>query len=393
MIPRRVIDLRWHHLAAALWHCAWPPRAAATAPAQALPFLSVRSGFDALLTALDLPRGSEVLLSAITVKDMVQIIEAHGLVPVALDVQAHTLAVDADELRLRCTPRSRMLLLAHLFGSRMPVDALAAVARERGLLLVEDCAQAFTGDGYRGHAQTDVAMFSFGPIKTATALGGGLLFVRDAALRERMAAVQRQWPAQGRAWFARRCAKYALLKLLSLRPAYTALCAALAALGQSHEAWIGRMTKNFRAAELLMQLRRRPPPALTQLMLRRWHEAPRSVGARMRSVQALDAAAPSLARPGAGAVWHTHWVAPVLCGRPEALAADLYARGFDASRGSSSMTVAGHAPLAAQWYAQVLYLPAHEACSMRDMQRLAQALRHSPALTPPLRSSVDGSAF
>ena len=75
-----------------------------------------------------------------------------------------------------------MILVAHLFGSR--VD-LAPLARP-GVLLVEDCAQSFRGPGARGDPPADVSLFSFGSIKTATALGGALVRVEDAALRARM---------------------------------------------------------------------------------------------------------------------------------------------------------------------------------------------------------------
>jgi dTDP-4-amino-4,6-dideoxygalactose transaminase len=50
------------------------------------------------------------------------------------------------------------------------------------LLVVEDCAQAYCGTEFDGHPDADVAIFSFGPIKTATASGGGLLRVRDGEL-------------------------------------------------------------------------------------------------------------------------------------------------------------------------------------------------------------------
>ena len=55
---------------------------------------------------------------------------------------------------------------------------LAALAAERGLLLLEDCAQSLRGPPDRGDESADVSMFSFGSIKTCPALGGALLYVR-----------------------------------------------------------------------------------------------------------------------------------------------------------------------------------------------------------------------
>ncbi len=58
---------------------------------------------------------------------------------------------------------------------------IAEAAARHGLLLWEDCAQVFTGlGGYLGHPRSDATFFSFGVIKRATALGGGVARIRDA---------------------------------------------------------------------------------------------------------------------------------------------------------------------------------------------------------------------
>ena len=77
------------------------------------------------------------------------------------------------------------MLIAHLFGTRLPLQRFAEKAQDHGLLLWEDCAQAFDGR-YAGHPEADAVMFSFGPIKTATSLGGALLRLRDCELLTRM---------------------------------------------------------------------------------------------------------------------------------------------------------------------------------------------------------------
>ncbi|MEO0647109.1 MAG: aminotransferase class I/II-fold pyridoxal phosphate-dependent enzyme, partial [Cyanobacteria bacterium J06650_10] len=146
--------------------------------------LSVRSGFDALLTVLDLNPGDEVLVSAITIPGMLHIIEAHGLVPVPLDIDMERLSVAADSMATAVSGRTKMILVAHLFGSRMQMEPIVGFAKTHNLFIVEDCAQAYQGDAYRGHLKTDVCLFSFGPIKTATALGGGLLCFQSDSLCE-----------------------------------------------------------------------------------------------------------------------------------------------------------------------------------------------------------------
>ncbi len=189
MWVRKRLDIRWSELASALRDCllSWERESRAEdledlwSAGDALACLSVRSGFDLWLEALQLPPGSEVLVSAITIRDMVRIIEAHNLVPVPVDLNPEDLSVDIDSLQRAITPKTRAVLVAHLFGTRQPIKPILDVARKHGLYVAEDCAQAFAGRHFTGDPAADVTMFSFGTIKTATALGGGLLCVRDAA--------------------------------------------------------------------------------------------------------------------------------------------------------------------------------------------------------------------
>ncbi|HEY2737991.1 MAG TPA: DegT/DnrJ/EryC1/StrS family aminotransferase [Thermoanaerobaculia bacterium] len=158
MIPRKRLDIGWMDLLFGAGCCLWPgDRTTAERrlegawcpeePGRALASLSVRSGFEALLQALALPAGSEMLISALTIRDMVRIVSEHGLVPVPIDVDPHTLAVCPDSMARAVSPRSRAIVVAHLFGSRMPLAPVLDLARAHGLLVIEDCAQAYTGDG------------------------------------------------------------------------------------------------------------------------------------------------------------------------------------------------------------------------------------------------------
>ena len=87
------------------------------------------------------------------------------------------------------------MVIAQLFGSRNDLSAVSSIAAARGLLLVEDCAQCYDGTARR-LGTADVEMYSFGTIKTATCLGGGVLLVRDPALRVRIRMRQDRYPIQ-----------------------------------------------------------------------------------------------------------------------------------------------------------------------------------------------------
>ena len=142
--------------------------------------LSVRSGLHLLCSSLDLPRGSEVLISALNIPDVPAILEHHGLVCVPVDLDLDTLAVNAEALAAAVTPQTRAVLVAHVYGARANMAPVIACAERHRLLVIEDCAEAFDGLRYRGHPRSDAVLFSFGPIKFGSVFQGGLLRVRAA---------------------------------------------------------------------------------------------------------------------------------------------------------------------------------------------------------------------
>ena len=144
---------------------------------------SVRSGFDLLIQALELEPGDEVIFSALNVKGMVRVVRDAGLVPVPVDLDRGSIGPNLEKLQAAITPRSRVFVAAHLFGTRLDLDPLFEFCRNKGIIVVEDCAQAFNGKVYPGSLKADLNMFSFGPIKTSTALAGALIGVRDDSLR------------------------------------------------------------------------------------------------------------------------------------------------------------------------------------------------------------------
>jgi dTDP-4-amino-4,6-dideoxygalactose transaminase len=395
-------DLGWSDLVAGAWACLAAgdrPRAARAveasfgpAPERTLATLSVRSGFSALLAALALPPGSRVAFSAVTIRDMPRIAAHHGLAVDAFDLDPETLAPDLGSLRRVLMPETRLIVVAHLFGARCDLAGVRALARERGILVVEDCAQAWTGDGWRGHPETDVALFSFGPIKTATALGGGVLRFRSLELRDRVAAVQAAWPVQATPQFARRVAKFAALSALGLRAPFTLFTAACDMLGVDWDALIAQSARGFHGGDFFARIHTQPCAALLALLaqrLRQEHGA--RIGARAAAAAEVLRALPATAAPGAGAPMHSHWVLPLAFERPDEAAAHLRHRGFDATRGTSSMTVVGAepervAPRARAAEARWLYVPCHGRMRPRDRARLCHALREANAGVIPVRN-------
>lgn len=358
MIPRLTLDIGWRDLAYAMWAsngrgagrratAAIKRRASAgRAPVVAL---SVRSAFDALLSELALPPGSEVLASAVTIQNMADIVAAHGLVLKPVDIDLATLAPTPEALEAAVGPQSRLFLLAHLYGVRAETMELAEVCHRHGLLFVEDCAQAFDGvlDAAPG---TDVSLFSFGPIKAATALGGAVGLFADQSLGQPVEARLGAYHAMPVEWYLRRVTKHALLKLASAPALYSLVFKAL----RDPEAAIGSAARGFKPGDLLAQVRRAPPPILLSLLARRLANPPPR---RRHLAQALARHLPAGAVPGSEAPRHGWWLFPVLVSDPAAAIAALRELGLDATQGATSLRAFGPAPNAERLIGQVVYVP------------------------------------
>lgn len=153
--------------------------------------IGVANGTDAIeigLEALDLPKGSEVIVPANSFIASSEAVTRTGLKVVFADVDPETYTLDIADVRRRITPNTSAILAVHLYGHPCRMDELLEIARERGLKIVEDCAQAH-GAEYRGQrvgGLGDFGAFSFYPGKNLGAYGdGGGITTNNEVLAQR----------------------------------------------------------------------------------------------------------------------------------------------------------------------------------------------------------------
>lgn len=348
---------------------------------RAIPALSVRSAFLALLRALDSAPGSEVLMSAVNIENMADIVRACGLVPVPVDIDLDALAPTPDAMRARITDKTVLYLHAHLYGSRNHLNPYAAICRARGVLLVEDCAQAYDGRAYLGSRYADASLFSFGPIKPATMLGGAVVRIRDAALRARVEAEMAAWPEQNNSAIKRRARKLMALKALSGPFAYARVLGLMKLRKIDTDVAIGAAARGFKPGDLIAQISHRPSPRLLSVMARRLTLHPRSSWRRANATRLRAALRSDVYCPGAHAIDHAFWLFPILVlNAPDVISA-LRAEGFDATRGATSMRVigGGHTPNAGKLLERVVYLPISPGLRPRDIARMAAIVNRAAA--------------
>jgi len=151
--------------------------------------------------------GDEVIVPSLTFVACFQAVVATGATPVACEVDPATATIDIEDASKRITDRTRAILPVH-YASYLPTaEAVYALARERGLRVVEDAAHAFGGrrNGARIGSEGDLVCFSFDGIKNITCGEGGAVATRDGAVQRviedaRLLGVQRDTEAryQGR---------------------------------------------------------------------------------------------------------------------------------------------------------------------------------------------------
>jgi perosamine synthetase len=347
--------------------------------------LSVRTSLDLMLQALNLPAGSEVLMSAVNIRDMVEIVKRHGLVPVPVDISLDTLTPSLQSLETLISEKSRVFLVAHLFGSIINLEPYSQLCQKHNILLVEDCAQAFAGSKYYGYEAADISFFSFGPIKSCTALGGAVTLIRDRTLAEKMQILEEQYPCKNEFWFFKRVLKYLGLKFFSIPEIYAQLLAVLRLLDRDLDGVINSLTRGFTQGDILAKIRYRPPNRMLSLLNRRlkncntqWFEQ-RELKAR----NFLSKLVPEILCPGNKADYHSFWVVPILVSNPELLMENLREQGFDATRGNTSLAcikdLRSHDTLLVSsslngecLLEQVLYLPVAESLPEQELESLAK---------------------
>ncbi|WP_324717710.1 DegT/DnrJ/EryC1/StrS family aminotransferase [Carboxydochorda subterranea] len=154
--------------------------------------VGVASGTDGLylaLRALGIGPGDEVVTTPFTFLATATSIVRAGATPVFADIEPDTLNTSARRIAEALTPRTRAIVVVHLYGNPVAMEPVMELARARSLKVVEDMAQAI-GASYQGRpvgSFADAAVISFYPTKNLGGCGdGGMVVTRDGEVAERL---------------------------------------------------------------------------------------------------------------------------------------------------------------------------------------------------------------
>jgi dTDP-4-amino-4,6-dideoxygalactose transaminase len=393
MWSRTRLDIGWSDLAFGVRKCLVPPDRDKvereierfwSPEGDAIVCFSVRSGFDLTLQALNLPPGSEILFSALNVKGMLKIAKRNKLVSIPVDLDLDTMLPNLESLERAVTPESRAIVVAPLFGTRGDLSPVFEVARKFNLLVIEDCAQAFAGREFTGHEDAAVSLFSFGPLKYATALGGAVLRVRDAALLERMRAIQADYRIQDPRAYRKRLLKFAVLKVLTSRAVLGIVTRFFQRRGEDYEDSVSDAVRNVAPLGSSKKIRNRCcAPLLAVLQRRLARFRPSDFSGRIEAgrflLEELDGV---VSCPGTGNPIHNFWVFPILVDDPSGVMEKLRKQGFDGATLRRSATVAPPEdrskldPVTArEALSKLVILPCYRGIPKSELRRQAEIVR------------------
>jgi dTDP-4-amino-4,6-dideoxygalactose transaminase len=188
----RVIDSGWYVLGkeVARFEQTWAQRCGCAHG------VGVGNGMDAIeigLRAMGIGPGDEVITTCMTAFATVLAVLRCGATPVLADIDPDTAHLDRASVARCITPRTKAVLLVHLYGQIADMGAWQAFCAQHGIALLEDCAQAHLAE-WQGRPAGSFGVFgaySFYPTKNLGALGdGGMLVTQDPALAEKAASLR-----------------------------------------------------------------------------------------------------------------------------------------------------------------------------------------------------------
>ncbi|MBI3442366.1 MAG: aminotransferase class V-fold PLP-dependent enzyme [Candidatus Sungbacteria bacterium] len=164
-------------------------------------FESGRTSLYAILMAMKLGEGDEVLVQAFTCTAAVNPILWLGAAPVYVDIE-DDFNMSPGDLEQKITPRSKAVIIQHTFGYPAKIDEILRIARKNKLLVIEDAAHALGAEYKNKNVGTfgDAAIFSFGRYKIMSSVFGGAAVTNSREIAERLEHTLHTWAFPSLFW-------------------------------------------------------------------------------------------------------------------------------------------------------------------------------------------------
>lgn len=149
---------------------------------------SATAGLHIAIGACEIGPGDEVIVTPYTMSASATSITMSNAIPVFVDIEEKTFCIDPQKIKEAITPRTKAIVVVHLFGHSANMNEIMEIARKNNLYVIEDCAQA-PGATYKGKLVGtigDIGIFSLNQHKTITCGEGGFAITNNEKLALRM---------------------------------------------------------------------------------------------------------------------------------------------------------------------------------------------------------------
>lgn len=157
-------------------------------------FLTARAALYSYLNGLNLPKGSEILVTGFTCKAVIIPILALHLKPVFVDIDTDTYSMNPQELKKNISKTSRLIILQHTFGIPPHRKEILAIAKKAGVPVLEDLAHGFDERLFRTDEYQTDKLLSFGRTKVMSSLWGGAIATPNHDLHKILLEIERTLP-------------------------------------------------------------------------------------------------------------------------------------------------------------------------------------------------------
>ena len=357
---------------------------------------SVRSLFDLYLCTKNYPSQSEVIVfPPISVPGMLHVAKYHNLHIVPVDI-GESQWWNLKGIQEAVNEKTVAIMIVHPFGrlatSNEQLEQIRLLADAHNIEVWEDCAECFTGlgkDCYLGSPLADVRFFSFGMIKTATALGGGIAIFRKNNMAKQIQRLQETMcKRQDTFEFAKRIILSLILNFIASSPIRVGFLERICStFGLNYDKIITYTIRGFQLPQITNhekkhqilqsyiqgQVRKKPSSVLLSLLHRRLKDSiviTASVPPKLKRCQSLESTlrekVPQVLLSNPPKYFNTYWAFPIFCKDRSFVSSQLKRRGFDVVSWASQLCcvadpltlgMADPCPRTRQLMNSVLYLP------------------------------------
>jgi len=181
---------------------------------------SCRSAFSLIIDALGIVKNDEVILPAFNLPAFPKILKFKGIKPVFVDIDCETLNIDVEQIEKNITPKTKAIVVVHLFGNVCDMEKIVSIAKKYNLPIIEDCANSFMAQYQGSYVGTygNIACFSLGHSKDVPTFGGGIVITNNDELYSNMRHIyEREFTLPSAGKIIKAVIKGAVFKVATLR--------------------------------------------------------------------------------------------------------------------------------------------------------------------------------